>query len=144
MSVEPPRRPVLRHGRFDHVALVVPSIAAALAFWRDTLGFRAGDVHEVAAQGVRAVFLASGATRIELIEPVDTQSGVARFLAERDGRATLHHLGFVTGQIDAALAELLERGYRLVDLHPRPGAERPVAFLHPSAADGVLVELLAE
>ena len=135
---------MLRSGRFDHVAIVVPSLGAALPFWRDTLGFAVSPEHEVPGQGVRAVFIASGATRIELIEPTAADSGVARFLAQRGGRATLHHLGFCTRELDAALAELAAGGYRLVDREPRQGAERMVAFLHPSAADGVMVELLAE
>jgi len=130
-----------RTGELHHVAVVVPSIAAALPFYRDTLGLTPGPVHELPDQQVRAVFLTAGATRIELIEPTAESSGVAAFLAAR-GRPTLHHLCFIANDLAGTLRTLAAAGTPLVDREPRPGVHGDVAFLHPQAADGVLVELI--
>ena len=128
-------------GELHHVSVVVPSIVEALPFYRDTLGLRAGPVRDVADQRVRAVFLTGPNARIELIEPTDTDSGVARFLAER-GKGTLHHLCYVVDDLPATLAALARRGVEVIDHSPRRGAEGDVAFLHPRASGGVLVELI--
>jgi methylmalonyl-CoA/ethylmalonyl-CoA epimerase len=128
-------------GELHHVSIVVPSIPDAFPFYRDTLGMRAGPVRELADQHVRAVFLTSPNTRIELIEPTDTASGVARFLAER-GKPALHHLCFVVDDLRSTLRALESRGMELIDREPRRGAEGDVAFLHPRASGGVLIELI--
>lgn len=124
-----------------HVGVVVPSIEAALPFYRDTLGLEAGRVVELEEQAVRVVFLEGGSGRIELLEPTDSASGVARFLAER-GRATLHHVCFAVDDLAGELRRMAAGGVELVDRAPRRGAEGDVAFLHPRAADGVLIELI--
>lgn len=124
-----------------HVGIVVPSIAAALPFYRDTLGMVAGPPRDMTDQAVRVVFLTGGAGRIELLEPLDGSSGVARFLAER-GRPTLHHVCLEVDDLARALRDLAASGVELVDREPRRGAEGMVAFLHPRAADGVLIELI--
>jgi methylmalonyl-CoA/ethylmalonyl-CoA epimerase len=128
-------------GELHHVAVVVSSIAASLPFYRDVLGLRAGPVRELADQRVRAVFVAAPNARLELIEPTDAESGVARFLAER-GKPTLHHVCFVVDDLRATLHALEARGIELVDRAPRHGAEGDVAFLHPRATGGVLIELI--
>lgn len=124
-----------------HVSVVVRSIGESLPFYRDTLQLQAGPVRNVADQRVRVVFLTAPNTRIELIEPTDPTSGVARFLAER-GKPTLHHLCFVVDDLRATLAALAERGIELIDREPRHGAEGDVAFVHPRASGGVLIELI--
>lgn len=124
-----------------HVGVAVHSIEAALPFYKDTLGLEAGTVVELRDQAVRVVFLEGGPGRIELLEPTDSASGVARFLAER-GRATLHHVCFAVDDLAGVLRDMSARGVELVDRVPRRGAEGDVAFLHPRAADGVLVELI--
>ena len=128
-------------GELHHVSVVVPSIADALPFYRDTLRMRAGPVREIPDQQVRAVFLSAPNTRIELIEPTDSVSGVARFLAER-GKPALHHVCFVVDDLRSTLRALEARGVELIDHEPRRGAEGDVAFLHPHASGGVLVELI--
>jgi methylmalonyl-CoA/ethylmalonyl-CoA epimerase len=128
-------------GELHHVAVVVPSIAESLPFYRDTLHMRVGTVREIADQRVRVVFLAAPNARIELIEPTDTESGVAQFLAER-GRSTLHHVCFTVDDLRTTLRALEARGMELIDREPRRGAEGDVAFLHPRASGGVLVELI--
>ena len=124
-----------------HVSVVVASIEASVPFYRDVLGLTPGPIHVIADQRVRAVFLEAPHTRIELIEPTDDTSGVARFLAER-GRPSLHHLCFVVDDLRATLAVLAAQGVELIDREPRTGALGEVAFLHPRASDGVLVELI--
>lgn len=128
-------------GELHHVSIVVGSIEAALPFYRDTLGMTATPVREVRDQRVRVAFLTGPHSRIELIEPTDTTTGVARFLAER-GRPSLHHLCFVVDDLRATLDALARRGVELIDREPRRGAEGDIAFLHPRASDGVLVELI--
>lgn len=128
-------------GRLHHAAVAVPSLAEAIPFYTSTLGMRAGEPHELRDQGVRAVFVESGGARLELIEPIDSTSGVARFLAER-GRATLHHVCYEVADLDAALRELAGRGVELADREPVAGLAGRVAFLHPRSAGGVLIELL--
>lgn len=123
------------------MGVVVPSIEKALPFYRDVLGLEAGTVVELAEQAVRVVFLEGGSARIELLEPTDRDSGVARFLAER-GRSTLHHVCFAVDDLAGELRHMAAAGIELVDRVPRRGAEGDVAFLHPRAADGVLIELI--
>jgi len=128
-------------GPLHHVGIVVPSLSEAMPFYRDVLGYAAGPEHDFADQRVRVVFLTKGESRIELLEPTDADSGVARFLAER-GRATMHHVCFEVADIAAALDRLARDGIELVDHAPRRGVEGWVAFLHPRATGGVLIELL--
>ena len=128
-------------GELHHVSVVVASIAESLPFYRDTLRMRPGPVREVADQQVRVVFLTAPNTRIELIEPTDSASGVARFLAER-GKPTLHHVCFVVDDLRNTLRALEAGGMELIDREPRHGAAGDVAFLHPRASGGVLIELI--
>lgn len=132
------RRPV---GPLHHVAVAVPSIADALPFYRETLGLEAREPRELPEQRVRVVFLASENALVELVEPVDDGSGVARYLAAR-GRPTLHHVCFAVDDLGRTLEELAEDGVELIDRTPRAGAEGDVAFLHPRASGGVLIELI--
>jgi methylmalonyl-CoA/ethylmalonyl-CoA epimerase len=123
------------------VGVVVPSIARALPFYVETLGLEAGPVREMPDQAVRVVFVGEGSARLELLEPLDDASGVARFLAAR-GKPTLHHICYAVDDLAAVLRDLARRGVELVDREPRRGAEGMVAFLHPRAGDGVLIELI--
>ncbi len=124
----------------DHVGIAVHDIDQALAFYRDALGLQVEAPEEVPAQHVRAHFIPTGHAALELLEATDQQSPIARFLAKRG--PGIHHVTLRVDDIHAALAHLKQRGVRLVDETPRPGAEGAlVAFIHPGAAHGVLVEL---
>jgi methylmalonyl-CoA/ethylmalonyl-CoA epimerase len=131
-------------GPIDHVAVVVHDLDAALPRYRELLGLGPDtEVQTITAQGVRLCFLPSGpspAARIELIQPTDAESGVARFLASRG--EGLHHVCFGTTDLAAELARLDAAGAELVDRVPRRGAEGSVAFVHPRTLSGVLWELL--
>jgi methylmalonyl-CoA/ethylmalonyl-CoA epimerase len=124
-----------------HVAIVVADLEAELALYRERFGLQASGVRDVADQRVRIAFLPVGGTLLELLQPTDTESAVARFLAER-GRSTLHHLCFAVDDLAGVLEQLAASGVELVDRVPRRGAEGDVAFLHPRATDGVLIELI--
>ena len=124
--------------KIDHLGIAVPDLEVALGTYR-ALGFEVESVHEVPTEKVRAAFLPVGESRLELLEPTEPGSVIARFLEKRSG---LHHVCLLVEDIDAALAELKARGVPLIDERPRPGAGGSrVAFLHPRAANGVLLEL---
>jgi methylmalonyl-CoA epimerase len=135
----------------DHIGIAVADISAALAFYRDVLGFDIDVPEEVASQRVRAHFVrlegngARGggklAPALELLEATADDSPIAKYVGKRG--PGLHHVALRVEDIRAALAELKSRGVRLIDETPRPGAHGAlVAFVHPSSAHGVLVELI--
>ena len=126
--------------RVHHVAVVVRDIESSLAFYRDTLGLPVGLLLPIESDEVVIAFLDIGESRIELVQPTSTTTGVARFL-EKKGEG-FHHVCFETPDVDATLAELADRGVELIDERARRGAEGPVAFLHPRSCHGVLVELI--
>ena len=124
----------------DHVGIAVQDIDKALAFYRDTLGLDVEAPEDVTTQRVRAHFVPAGGASIELLEPTSADSVIAQYVEKRG--PGIHHLTLRVDDIRAALAQLASRGVRLVDPEPRPGAEGAlVAFIHPSAAHGVLIEL---
>ncbi len=125
--------------RIQHVAIAVHGLEHALGFFRDVLGLRVGTLAAVADQGVRAALLPMRDGEIELLEPTDPAGGVARFL-ERRGEG-LHHLCLETPDVAAALARAKAAGLPVIDQVPRPGLAGLIAFLHPKASQGVLVEL---
>jgi methylmalonyl-CoA/ethylmalonyl-CoA epimerase len=124
-----------------HVGIAVPSIEDGLPFYRDTLGLAPGPIVEMRDQAVRVVFLSGQSGRIELVQPTDETSGIARFLAQR-AKPTLHHVCFAVDDLARVLQGLAASGVELIDAAPRRGAEGDVAFLHPHAANGVLIELI--
>jgi methylmalonyl-CoA/ethylmalonyl-CoA epimerase len=127
-------------GKVHHVALIVRSIDDALGFWRDLLGLELETVMDIAADGVRIAFLTVGESKVELVEPTDDATGVARFLASKG--EGFHHVCFEVGNLAETLLRLEIDGLELIDSSPRHGAEGPVAFIHPRSCHGVLVELI--
>ena len=134
----------------DHIGIAVKDLNAALAFYRDALGLEVGAPEEVPSQHVRAQFIPVGepgdrgagapGVRLELLEATSPESPIAKYIDKRG--AGLHHITLRVGDIRAALAQLKARGARLIDEEPRPGAEGSlIAFVHPSATGGVLIEL---
>ena len=129
-----------RIGRVHHVALIVRSIDASLGLWRDALALEVETVMDIPDDRVRIAFLGVGESKIELVEPTDDTTGVARFL-ESKGEG-FHHVCFEVPNLAEALLRLEIGGIELIDSAPRRGAEGPVAFLHPRSCHGVLVELI--
>ncbi len=129
--------------RIDHVAIIVRNIEQALVFYRDMLGIMPGEIKEVPAEQVRIAFLPMGGpagSEIELIEPTTPGSSLAQFLEKRG--EGLHHLCLEVENIDAALAEMQEKGAPVLDKQPRVAAEGRAIFVHPKGTHGVLLELL--
>jgi len=126
--------------RLDHVGIAVKNVDQALAFYRDALGLQIEPPEDVPSQRVRAHFVPVGDAALELLEPTADDSVIARYV-ERRGPG-LHHITLSVDDLGQALARLREKGVRLIDDTPREGAEGGlIAFVHPSAAHGVLVEL---
>ena len=124
----------------DHVGIAVANLGEALSFYGDALGLEIQAPEEVASQRVRAHFVPAGGAALELLEATADDSPIAKYVAKRG--PGLHHITLRVDDIGAALARLKEHGVRLIDETPRPGAHGSlVAFIHPSSAHGVLVEL---
>jgi methylmalonyl-CoA/ethylmalonyl-CoA epimerase len=125
--------------KLDHIGVAVVSIDDALDVYR-ALGLEEVHREEIPAQKVKTAFLPIGESRVELLEPTSEDSPVARFLSRRGGG--VHHICFAVDDIEAALADLESRGFRLLHSRPVAGAEgKRVAFLPPDAGHGVLIEL---
>jgi methylmalonyl-CoA epimerase len=124
----------------DHIGIAVASIEDALKFYRDALGLEIEVPEDVVSQRVRAHFIPAGEAALELLEATAGDSPIARFVAKKG--PGLHHITLRVDDISAALEQLKAHGVRLIDETPRPGAHGSlVAFIHPAAAHGVLVEL---
>lgn len=124
----------------DHIGIAVASIEDALKFYRDALGLEIDVPEDVVSQRVRAHFIPAGEAALELLEATADDSPIARFVAKKG--PGLHHITLRVDDLTAALEQLKAHGVRLIDETPRPGAHGSlVAFIHPAAAHGVLVEL---
>jgi methylmalonyl-CoA/ethylmalonyl-CoA epimerase len=122
------------------VAVVVRSIEQSLTFYRDSLGLELETITDVPDDRVRIAFLGVGESKIELVEPTDDTTGVARFLVSKG--EGFHHVCFEVDNLAETLMRLEIDGLELIDTAPRRGAEGPVAFIHPRSGNGVLVELI--
>ena len=131
------RRPI----KIDHLGIAVASLGEASKAW-EALGFTVEAVHEVPSEKVKTAFLPIGESHLELLEPTDPTSVIAKFLEKRSG---LHHVCVLVEDLEATLADLKSRGVQLIDETPRLGAGGcRVAFVHPKATGGVLLELKEE
>jgi methylmalonyl-CoA/ethylmalonyl-CoA epimerase len=127
--------------KIDHLGIAVRSISDSLAFYRDALGLVLVGTERVEDQGVEVALLTVGESRIELLEPFSEETPVGRFIAKRG--EGLHHICYEVDDLSSKLEDMRARGVRVLDGYPRRGAEgKLVAFLHPSSAGGVLVELV--
>jgi len=127
--------------KIDHLGIATKGIDDALKFWADALGLENVHTEVVEDQKVWVAMLPIGESRIELLEPTSDDSPISKFLEKRGGG--IHHVAVAVEDIEAALAGLKAKGMRLIDESPRIGAEGClVAFVHPSSANGVLLELV--
>jgi len=125
--------------KINHVAIVVENIEEALGFWRDQMGLTLDHVEEVPSQASKVAFLPVGEGEVELVQPTDMTTGLGKYLEKRG--EGIHHLCIEVEDIEAALADLKTKGVRLIDEVPQDLPGRRMAFIHPKAANGVLVEL---
>ena len=127
--------------RIDHIGIAVPDLESAMAPYVEGLGISVDHEEEVASQKVRVAMLPVGETNIELLEPTSEDSPIAKFL-DRKGPG-IHHIALAVEDIEAALQRMTDAGVRMIDTEPRPGAGGTrVAFAHPKAFNGVLIELV--
>lgn len=132
----------MRDFTLDHLGIAVSDLEAALAFFRDTLGVGVSHTEEVPEQHVRVAFLPAGDACLELLEPTSDESPIAKFLAKRGGG--LHHVALQVSDLPGTLVRLAASGVELIDREPRPGGHgKEIAFIHPRATGGVLLELCA-
>ena len=124
--------------KIHHVGIVVRNLEEAFGFYRDTLGLPVHKMAVVEDQGVKAALLTIGQSEIELLEPINPNGGVAKFL-ERRGEG-LHHICFETDDVAAELTATKAKGIEVIDQTPRKGLAGMICFLHPKANHGVLVE----
>jgi len=126
--------------KLDHIGIAVDKIDSALPVWEGILSLPLHGIEEVADQKVKTAFMPIGESEIELLESTDPEGPIGKFLAAK-GQG-VHHLAFRVANIEEALAELKAKGVRLIDETPRYGAGGArIAFIHPKATGGVLVEL---
>jgi methylmalonyl-CoA epimerase len=127
--------------KINHLGIATKGIDDALKFWEDALGLENVHTEVVEDQKVRVAMLPLGESRIELLEPTSDDSPISKFLAKRGGG--IHHIAVEVEDIEASIKSLKDKGMRLIDETPRVGAEEClVAFVHPSSANGVLLELV--
>ena len=126
--------------KISHVALVVEDIEDSLTFWRDALGIELSGFKDVPSEGAKAAFLPVGESELELVQPVDRDRGLFRYLEKRG--PGMHHICLEVDDIEGMLGELQEKGIRLITDTPQVEAGGlKYAFIHPESTQGVLVEL---
>jgi methylmalonyl-CoA epimerase len=126
--------------KIDHIAIAVEDIEKAATFFTDALGLSVSGREDVPEQKTRVAFINIGQVRIELIQPMSSDSPVQKFL-DKKGQG-IHHLAVGTDDIETELEKLKDKGVRLIDNKPRKGAhDAKIAFLHPKSSQGVLLEL---
>lgn len=126
--------------RIDHIAIVVENLNNALGFFQETLGLELEDTAEEPEQQVTVAFLPAGNSEIELLEPDDAESGVRKYLEKRG--EGIHHICLEVTDLNAVLARLKEAGTQLINEEPVTNSRgQRLAFVHPKAAHGVLIEL---
>ena len=126
--------------KINHIALAVTDIENSLSFWRDALGLELAELRDVPAESAQIAFLPVDGTEVELVRPTTGDSGLAKYIDKR-GQG-MHHLCLETDDIVAMMAQLKEKGVKLINESPRTGADgKRYAFIHPKSTGGVLVEL---
>lgn len=124
----------------DHIGIAVPNLQEAIKFYEEVLGLKCEGIEEVPEQKVRVAFLPVGDSEIELLESTDPEGAVAKFIESRG--PGIQHIALRVDNIEKALEELKQKGIRLIDEKPRYGAGgAKIAFVHPKATNGVLLEI---
>lgn len=127
--------------KMDHVGIAVRSIDAALPLWRDAMGAEVGDRETIPSQEVTVLFLKTGESCTELLEPSGEDSPIQRFIDKRG--EGLHHIAYQVENLESVMTNLGEAGARLIYPDPRPGSHQTrINFIHPSSTGGILIELV--
>ena len=125
--------------KINHIGIAVSDLDEALKFWRDILGIELDHIEDVPSSKAKVAFLPVGDSDVELVIPASEDAPIAKFIAEKGGG--IHHLCIEVDDISARLAQLKEKGVRLIDEEPKVMPGRKMAFIHPKATGGVLLEL---
>jgi len=126
--------------KVDHIGIAVRNLEKVLPYYTETLGCPLLKIEEVASENLRVAFIDAGNIKLELLEPLNDESAVHKFLEKRG--EGIHHIAFGVDGIEARMAELREKGVQLLSEEPKQGAGGAlVAFLHPKSSNGVLYEL---
>jgi len=125
--------------KINHVAILVRDIESSLSFWQDQLGLKLDHIENVPSQASKVAFLPVGEGEVELVQPTDPESGLAKYLEKRG--EGMHHLCIEVDDIEGVVTSLKEKGVRLINEEPISLPGRKLAFIHPKAANGVLLEL---
>ena len=127
----------------DHIGIAVSDLTKSIPLFEHILNTTCYKTEEVTSESVRTAFLATGQTKIELLESTDPKGIIARFI-EKKGEG-IHHIAFEVADIQAEMLRLSNLGYELLQPEPKPGADNKlVCFLHPRGTNGVLIELCQE
>jgi len=130
----------MKLSHIEHIGIAVKNMEESIRFYEEVLGLKCYAIEEVKDQKVKTAFFMLGQTKIELLESTDPEGPIGKFIEKRG--EGIHHIAFATEGIEGALTELQEKGVQLIDKTPRRGAEGlDIAFLHPKATQGVLMEL---
>lgn len=126
--------------KLDHIGIAVKDLQATLKFYEETLGLKSTGIEVVEEQKVRVAFLPIGDTEVELLESIEEDGPIAKFIA-KNGEG-IQHMAYRVDNIEEAIAEMIKKGVRMIDEKPRYGAGgAKIAFCHPKSTSGVLVEL---
>lgn len=130
----------MKLSHIEHIGIAVKNLNEAIAYYEEVLGLKCYAIEEVADQKVKTAFFMIGQTKIELLEPTDSESAVGKFIEKRG--EGIHHIAYAVDNLSSALEELGEKSIQLIDKQPRKGAEGlNIAFLHPKSTGSVLTEL---
>lgn len=129
----------MKPSHIEHIGIAVNSLDTSIPYYENVLGLECYAIEEVPDQKVKTAFFKLGDTKIELLEPTDDESPVAKFIAKKG--EGMHHIAYAMEDVGSALKEAEEKGLRLIDKEPRQGAEgMKIGFLHPKSTNGVLTE----
>ena len=134
------KKPICVARGLNHIGIAVKNIEATLEFYRFLFGLESGQIKEVVDQGVRAALIKVGKTQLEIIQPAEDSGSVSRFINNRG--EGLHHICLEVENLQATLKRLDDQGVELIDSSPREGLSGMIAFLHPKATKGTLIELI--
>lgn len=133
----------MKISHIEHIGIAVPNLEEAIKYYETVLGLKCYKTEVVEDQKVTTAFFMVGQTKIELLEATCPESTIAKFIEKNGGRGGMHHMAFaVEDGVQNALAEVQEKGVRVIDAAPRKGADGlQIAFLHPKSTEAVLTEL---